>query len=547
MPHHGAGRSCSSRTAGRCRFDVATDGRRARRPARRRAAWCPGIGPARRRHRRHLDRGRDRPTPTARRPRRGVVEAEGFRVRLLALDPETYRLAYDVVSNETLWFAHHGLCDLAHEPTFDAHVARRLGRLPRRERAPSPTPWPRSPPRAPRCWCRTTTSACGRAPRRAAARPARACTSATRPFAPPAWLARAPRRRGRRSCSHGHGRPRRLRLPHRRGGRDDFAASAAALAGLEPTTFVSPLAPDPDDIRAVGGVARSARRPWRALDAARRRPRAHRPRRPHRAVEEHPARLPRLRRPARASTRSTGNGSCSSPASTRPGRACPSTPPTGEVHRASRRRGQRAVGHADAGRRSCSTSTTTTRVGRPAAAGRRAARQPHPRRAQPRRQGGGARERARRRARPLARGGRVGAAAGPAAAAGATVRRGRHRRRAPPGPDHARRRADPTGATPPRTWPRPAHRGTGWPTSWPPPTEACAAATGPRPRYRSVPATGPGAVGARRPDPGRSDRRGRPAPGRPHWRRPRSSRRCAPPPGTGRARRTPAGHRRRRR
>ena len=50
----------------------------------------------------------------------GVVDAEGFRVRLLDLDPEAYRLAYDVVSNEVLWFAHHGLWDLSREPAFDA-------------------------------------------------------------------------------------------------------------------------------------------------------------------------------------------------------------------------------------------------------------------------------------------------------------------------------------------------------------------------------------------------------------------------------------------
>src|SRR3546814_18006642 len=30
---------------------------------------------------------------------------------------------------------------------------------------------------------------------------------------------------------------------------DDFEASASQLAGLSPTTFVSPLASDPDDIR----------------------------------------------------------------------------------------------------------------------------------------------------------------------------------------------------------------------------------------------------------------------------------------------------------
>jgi trehalose 6-phosphate synthase len=50
---------------------------------------------------------------------RGEVDAEGIRVRLLALDPEVYRAAYDVVCNATLWFLHHGLYDLARRPRFD--------------------------------------------------------------------------------------------------------------------------------------------------------------------------------------------------------------------------------------------------------------------------------------------------------------------------------------------------------------------------------------------------------------------------------------------
>ncbi len=49
----------------------------------------------------------------------GVIEAEGFRVRALALDPEQYRMAYDVVSNATLWFVHHHLYELARRPRFD--------------------------------------------------------------------------------------------------------------------------------------------------------------------------------------------------------------------------------------------------------------------------------------------------------------------------------------------------------------------------------------------------------------------------------------------
>src|SRR4051812_10011118 len=47
---------------------------------------------------------------------RGVIEVEGFRVRMLALDPARYRMAYDVVCNATLWFVHHYLFDLARRP-----------------------------------------------------------------------------------------------------------------------------------------------------------------------------------------------------------------------------------------------------------------------------------------------------------------------------------------------------------------------------------------------------------------------------------------------
>ena len=50
---------------------------------------------------------------------KGVVDAEGFHVRLLAIDPDAYRSAYDVVCNATLWFLHHALYDLSRRPRFD--------------------------------------------------------------------------------------------------------------------------------------------------------------------------------------------------------------------------------------------------------------------------------------------------------------------------------------------------------------------------------------------------------------------------------------------
>jgi trehalose 6-phosphate synthase len=49
----------------------------------------------------------------------GTVEAEGFRLRSLVLDPDRYRAYYDVISNATLWFLHHGLWDSPRRPRFD--------------------------------------------------------------------------------------------------------------------------------------------------------------------------------------------------------------------------------------------------------------------------------------------------------------------------------------------------------------------------------------------------------------------------------------------
>jgi trehalose 6-phosphate synthase len=49
----------------------------------------------------------------------GAAEAPGIALTLLDIDPRTYRLFYDVVSNGTLWFLHHGLFDLPRRPRFD--------------------------------------------------------------------------------------------------------------------------------------------------------------------------------------------------------------------------------------------------------------------------------------------------------------------------------------------------------------------------------------------------------------------------------------------
>ncbi len=49
----------------------------------------------------------------------GEAEVPGHDQELLLLDPAQHRLHYDVVSNATLWFLHHGLFDLTRAPVFD--------------------------------------------------------------------------------------------------------------------------------------------------------------------------------------------------------------------------------------------------------------------------------------------------------------------------------------------------------------------------------------------------------------------------------------------
>ncbi len=178
----------------------------------------------------------------------GVVDADGFRVRLLDIDQATYDLAYDVVSNQVLWFAHHGLWDLTREPAFDAS-------------------WPEAWDAYRHVNHAFADAVAEVAPDGAAVlvqdyhlclvgarlRDLRPDVSAVHfhhtPFAPPVWLGALPELAARelltglashQACGF-----------HTERWAADLRASAHAIAGLEPRTFASPLASDPDDIRAT--------------------------------------------------------------------------------------------------------------------------------------------------------------------------------------------------------------------------------------------------------------------------------------------------------
>ncbi len=52
---------------------------------------------------------------------RGLMHEDGLDLLPVVIDDETYRQAYDVVANTTLWYCHHHLFDLPHRPRFDRH------------------------------------------------------------------------------------------------------------------------------------------------------------------------------------------------------------------------------------------------------------------------------------------------------------------------------------------------------------------------------------------------------------------------------------------
>ena len=51
----------------------------------------------------------------------GLMHEEGLDLVPVVVDDDTYRQAYDVVANTTLWYCHHHLFDLPHRPRFDRH------------------------------------------------------------------------------------------------------------------------------------------------------------------------------------------------------------------------------------------------------------------------------------------------------------------------------------------------------------------------------------------------------------------------------------------
>lgn len=179
---------------------------------------------------------------------RGVIEADGIRARTLAIDPDTLARAYDGVCNSMLWFLHHALHDLSRRPVIDAGFREAWESYRRYNRAFAELVVDEAPQGAVVLVQDYHLSLLG--PLLRSERPdLRTVHFSHTPFAPPHLMRVLPHdlavellsgMAGHDACGF-----------HSARWADDFRNSCREIAGIEPTTFVSPLAPDAADIRAT--------------------------------------------------------------------------------------------------------------------------------------------------------------------------------------------------------------------------------------------------------------------------------------------------------
>ncbi len=176
----------------------------------------------------------------------GVIDAEGFRLRLVDVDPATFAMAYDVVCNATLWFVHHGLFDASRRPLFDRRVGEAWGAYRLVNDAFANAVADVAPPDA--VVLIQDYHLCLVARRLAHTRPDLVCVHFSHtPFTGPDGLRLLPDPVGRellegltahRACGF-----------HTARWAQRFTECCDEMLGTAPSTFVAPLGPDPDDLR----------------------------------------------------------------------------------------------------------------------------------------------------------------------------------------------------------------------------------------------------------------------------------------------------------
>jgi trehalose 6-phosphate synthase len=180
-----------------------------------------------------------------------VIDADGLHARLLELDPDDYRMAYDVVCNATLWFVHHHLFDLARRPRFDDVWWEAWDAYRRVNEAFADEVADDAPEGA--AILVQDYHLCLLAPALLERRPdLRIVHVSHTPFAAPELLAVLPTR-ARRELLQG------MAAHHACGFHSarwaaNFVASCEADGIAPPATFVAPLGPDPDDLAATAAT-----------------------------------------------------------------------------------------------------------------------------------------------------------------------------------------------------------------------------------------------------------------------------------------------------
>lgn len=187
---------------------------------------------------------------------RGVVEADHLRVRLLDIDPSTYRAHYDVVCNATLWFAYHGLFDLARRPRIDRRWREAWSAYRAVNEAFADAAVDAAPNGA--AVLVQDYHLALLAPRLVERRPDVAVVHFSHtPFCSPDGLRVLPDDAGR-ELLEGMAASRVCTF-HSERWADAFAASCRSVLGRAPSTAVTPLVPDPDDVKRVAGSEACAR------------------------------------------------------------------------------------------------------------------------------------------------------------------------------------------------------------------------------------------------------------------------------------------------
>ena len=176
----------------------------------------------------------------------GVIEADGLRARTLAIDADVMAKAYDVVCNAMLWFLYHGLHDASRRPVIDAGFREAWDAFRRYNAAFAEVVAGESPDGA--VVLLQDYHLALLAPMVRERRPdLRLVHFSHTPFAPPLQMRMLPDdlaaellsgMAANDACGF-----------HSARWADDFRACCRQAIDTEPSTFVSPLAPDPDDMR----------------------------------------------------------------------------------------------------------------------------------------------------------------------------------------------------------------------------------------------------------------------------------------------------------